>query len=79
MTILRHDKTVDTMGHPALNIGIAKGSTFDRVLIFPTRPMLTYLKDGDPSKLKAPEKLYVAATRARFSVAFVRKTNRDGA
>lgn len=54
-----------------MNIGVAKGSTFDRVLIFPTHPMLKYLDGGDPSELKAPERLYVAATRARHSVAFV--------
>jgi DNA helicase-2/ATP-dependent DNA helicase PcrA len=71
VTVLRHDKNVDTAGLPAMNIGIAKGSTFDRVMIFPTKPMLKYLEDGDETKLKAPEKLYVAVTRARFSVAFV--------
>lgn len=70
-TALRHDKNADTLGLPAINIGVAKGSTHDRVIIFPTKPMLTFLKDGDSSKLKAPEKLYVAVTRARFSVAFV--------
>ncbi|MCE7031634.1 hypothetical protein LY625_03200 [Lysobacter sp. GX 14042] len=40
-------------------------------MIFPTRPMVEYLKKRDPTKLKAPERLYVAVTRARFSVAFV--------
>jgi DNA helicase-2/ATP-dependent DNA helicase PcrA len=54
-----------------MNIGVAKGSTFDRVMIFPTKPMLRYLDDKDETKLKAPERLYVAVTRARFSVAFV--------
>lgn len=71
VTILRDSKRFDPLGLPALNIGVAKGSTYDRVLIFPTKPMRTYLRDGDPSKLKAPERLYVAATRARYSVAFV--------
>jgi DNA helicase-2/ATP-dependent DNA helicase PcrA len=71
VTILRHDKNVDTMGLPAMNIGVAKGSTFDRVMIFPTKPVLRYLEDRDETKLKAPERLYVAVTRARFSVAFV--------
>jgi len=71
VTVLRHDKNVDTAGLLAMNIGVAKGSTFDRVMIFPTKPMLKYLEDGDETKLKAPEKLYVAVTRARFSVAFV--------
>ena len=71
VAVLRHDKNVNTEGLPAMNIGIAKGSTFDRVVLFPTAPMLKYLEDGDTTKLKAPERLYVAVTRARFSVAFV--------
>jgi len=71
VTALRHDKNANTLGLPATNIGVAKGSTHDRIIIFPTKPMLTYLEDGDASKLKAPERLYVAVTRARFSVAFV--------
>lgn len=71
VTTLRHDKNADTLGLPATNIGVAKGSTHDRVIIFPTKPMLKFLEDGDPSKLKAPERLYIAVTRARFSVAFV--------
>jgi hypothetical protein len=73
VTLLRHDKRAKTLGLAAMNFGVAKGSTFDRVLIFPTEPMLAYLKDRDPTKLKAPEKFYVAVTRARFSVAFVIK------
>lgn len=71
VTILRRTKKSDTMGFPALNIGVAKGSTFDRVMIFPTRNMREYLEHGDPSQLNEPQRLYVAATRARFSVAFV--------
>lgn len=69
--VLRHDKRANTLGIPAMNIGVSKGSTFDRVMIFPTKPMLDYLKKRDPAILKAPERLYVAVTRARFSVAFV--------
>lgn len=71
VVVLRHSKAVDTAGLKAMNIGVAKGSTFDRVLIFPTKPMLRFLRDRDASKLDAPERLYVAVTRARFSVAFV--------
>jgi DNA helicase II / ATP-dependent DNA helicase PcrA len=71
VTILRNDKNADTCGLPAMNIGVSKGSTFDRVMIFPTKPMIAYLKDRDETKLKSPERLYVAVTRARFSVAFV--------
>jgi len=69
--ILRHSRRADTKGLPAMNIGVAKGRTFDRVLIFPTKPMLRYLRDRDEKKLKAPERLYVAVTRARYSVSFV--------
>jgi hypothetical protein len=69
--VLRDRRTSDTFGLPAMNIGVAKGSTFDRVLIFPTNPMRRYLDDHDASKLRAPERLYVAVTRARHSVAFV--------
>jgi DNA helicase II / ATP-dependent DNA helicase PcrA len=71
VTILRYDRTYDTLGLPAMNIGVVKGSTFDRIVIFPTKPMMQYLRHGDPSQLKSPEKLYVAVTRARFSAAFV--------
>jgi hypothetical protein len=59
------------MGLSAMNIGVSKGSTFDRVLIFPTKPMLKYIKTKDPSALTAPERLYVAVTRTRRSVAFI--------
>lgn len=71
VVVLRHDKRANTLGIPAMNIGVSKGSTFDRVMIFPTKPMVEYLKKRDPAILKAPERLYVAVTRARFSVAFV--------
>jgi hypothetical protein len=70
-TILRWNRTSDTLGLPAMNIGVSKGSTFDRVLIFPTKPMLQYIKSGNPDVLAAREHLYVAVTRARHSVAFV--------
>jgi DNA helicase II / ATP-dependent DNA helicase PcrA len=70
-TVLRWNKRTDTLGLPAMNIGLSKGSTFDRVLIFPTQPMLQYIKSRDPHKLAAREHLYVAVTRARHSVAFV--------
>lgn len=70
-TVLRDSRKAKTMGLTAMNIGVSKGSTFDRVLIFPTQPMLKYIKTGDPSVLAAPERLYVAVTRARYSVAFV--------
>ncbi len=69
--VLRDSKRKDTLGHPAINIGVSKGSTYDRVLIFPTTPMKQYLASRELPKLRAPERLYVAVTRARYSVAFV--------
>jgi DNA helicase-2/ATP-dependent DNA helicase PcrA len=54
-----------------MNIGLAKGRTYDRVLIFPTKPMKEYLKTQEVAKAGDIAKLYVAVTRARFSVAFV--------
>jgi hypothetical protein len=71
--ILRHSKVSQTQGFSAMNIGLSKGSTYDRVLIFPTKPMAAYFRDRDPSKLadKARSSLYVAVTRARYSTTFV--------
>jgi DNA helicase-2/ATP-dependent DNA helicase PcrA len=69
--VLRWDKRAGTQGLPALNIGLSKGSTYDRVLIFPTKPMLAYIESGDLTNFKTRENLYVAVTRARYSVAFV--------
>ena len=55
-----------------MNFGIAKGLQFDRVLILPNNPIKKYLKTGDIKHVeKSKEKLCVAVTRARHSVAFV--------
>ena len=69
--ILRYNKKMDILGFNAINIGVSKGRTFNRVLIFPTRPMLEYLETEDISKAGDKSKLYVAITRAKYSVAFV--------
>lgn len=57
---------------PAMNFGDAKGLTFDRVLIYPTKPILAWIKDPN-SKIedRSRARLYVAITRAKYSVAFV--------
>lgn len=75
--VLRNSKKTDTLGLPARNFGVAKGRTYERVLVFPTKPIRTYLHDGDVSNLKEPERLYVAATRAQFSVCFVMPQDSD--
>lgn len=69
--ILRYSKKTDTLDFHGINIGLAKGRTYNRVLIFPTKPMLDYLKTEDISKSGDKSKLYVAITRAKYSVAFV--------
>lgn len=69
--ILRYNKKTGTLGFDAINIGASKGRTFNRVLIFPTKPMLEYLKTEDISKAGDKSKLYVAITRAKYSVTFV--------
>ena len=55
-----------------LNFGVAKGIECDRVLIVPHRPIKKYLKTGDLEPVqKSKDKLHVAVTRARHSVAFL--------
>lgn len=60
---------------PVINFGDSKGMTFERVLIYPTKPMLEWIKNHN-SKLapKSRARLYVAITRAKNSVAFVDDT-----
>lgn len=55
-----------------LNFGEAKGLTFERVLIFPHGKAKSWLATGQLTHIeKTLAKLYVAVTRARYSVAFV--------
>lgn len=59
-------------GLPTINFGMAKGKTHDRVLIIPNKMIDNYLASNDKSKImKSCAKLYVAITRARYSVTFV--------
>ncbi|MDE1454113.1 RecBCD enzyme subunit RecB [Bacillus paralicheniformis] len=54
------------------NFGASKGKTFDRVLIYPTVDMIKWIKDSStPLKFQTQCKLYVALTRAIFSVGIV--------
>ncbi len=70
--ILRYDIRTNTQGFSAINFGVSKGLTFDRVLIFPNSLIQKYLKTGETSHvLKSRAKFYVALTRAKYSVAFV--------
>jgi len=56
---------------PFINIGIAKGLSVPRVLIGPTTGMIDFLQKDKPMDETPSCSLYVAVTRARFSVAFV--------
>lgn len=70
-TALRYDSRSDTSGVSAINIGIAKGSTYDRVLLFPAGTMRKHVVDGKTLAAGTRAKLYVAITRARYSAAIV--------
>ncbi len=70
--ILRHSKKTDTFGLPAINIGASKGRTYDRILLFPTKRWVSYFESHDTSKAGDIIKLYIAITRAKYSVAIVR-------
>ncbi|WP_461166881.1 hypothetical protein [Tsukamurella serpentis] len=58
-------------GVAAMNFGVSKGGTFDRVAIFPTSGIRSFLASGKLLAPKAACGLYVGVTRAIHSVAFV--------
>lgn len=59
-----------------MNFGESKGLSFDRVLIYPTKPILKWIKDNQ-SELKSTSrsKFYVAITRAKYSVGIIVENN----
>ena len=85
---LRYDKDTKDINQdfPVMNYGLSKGLSFDRVLIYPTKPIEKYIVDGI-LKIKSKKKnkkmneelqdafdiakFYVAITRARYSVGIV--------
>jgi DNA helicase-2/ATP-dependent DNA helicase PcrA len=70
--ILRLDKKTPCNNLPAMNFGESKGLTFDRVLIFPHGLAKKWLSTGNLTHVeKSVTKMYVGATRARYSLAFV--------
>jgi DNA helicase-2/ATP-dependent DNA helicase PcrA len=69
--------------HRVMNFGEAKGLSFDRVLIYPTKPFIEWLKSNNTELAPTSRsKFYVALTRARHSVGILydynEKTNVDG-
>lgn len=70
--LLRYNRLSESYGAEAMNFGLAKGLQFDRVLIVPTAPIKKYLATGTLGKKPVyRDRLHVAVTRARHSVAFV--------
>lgn len=70
--VLRYDKNTKFDKDNVLNFGQSKGLTFNRVLIIPNGPIKKFLKTGDYLNIKASKaKIYVAFTRARYSVAIL--------
>lgn len=69
---LRYNAKTSCGKHEAMNFGEAKGLSFSRVLIFPHGGAKSWLASGKLSLIeKSATRMYVAATRARHSVAFV--------
>lgn len=69
-------KTAVNENYRVMNFGESKGLSFDRVLIYPTKPFLDWLKDNNAELAETSRsKLYVAITRARHSVAILCKSN----
>lgn len=66
--ILKYDAKTDTGEIPSFNFGQCKGMTFERVVIYPNKPLLDFLTG---TGLKSPEKYYVAVTRSKYSIAIV--------
>lgn len=58
--------------YDAINFGNSKGLSFDRVLIYPTKPMMDWIKNNSSDlKPTSRSRFYVAVTRARYSVGIV--------
>jgi DNA helicase II / ATP-dependent DNA helicase PcrA len=59
-------------GRSGLNFGSSKGLTFDRVLIYPTKGIMAWIKDNQSQlAVNTRCKFYVAVTRAKHSVGIV--------
>lgn len=63
--------TARTVDLPFRNFGVVKGLTTDRVLIYPSKPIQNFICTGATLADKTGCGLYVAVTRAKYSVVFV--------
>jgi len=66
--VLKYSRATDVGGVASFNYGECKGMTFDRVLLYPTKPLTDFLSG---KKLGSQEKYYVAVTRPRYSLAII--------
>ncbi|MCB0742554.1 MAG: UvrD-helicase domain-containing protein [Ignavibacteriae bacterium] len=65
-------KTEVNQNYRVMNFGESKGLSFDRVLIYPTNPILKWFADNNSElAVTSRSKLYVALTRARYSVGII--------
>jgi superfamily I DNA/RNA helicase len=65
-------KTQVNPRYSAMNFGESKGLTFERVLIYPTKPILDWIFNNNSELAPTSRsKFYVALTRARYSVGIV--------
>ena len=67
---INRGKQVNT-NFAVMNFGESKGLGFDRVLIYPTKPILDFILKNKNLDGTSRAKFYVAITRARYSVAIV--------
>ena len=56
---------------PVMTYGESKGLGFDRVLIYPTKPIMEFILKNKNLDGSSRAKFYVAITRARYSVGIV--------
>lgn len=65
-------KTKVNENYRVMNFGESKGLSFDRVLIYPTNPILNWFNDNNSELAPTSRsKLYVALTRAKYSVGII--------
>ena len=70
--ILRYNKkTPVSPSAKAINFGMAKGRTFKRVLIYPTKTITDWILSSKDMALETRSKFYVAITRPRLSAGIV--------
>lgn len=68
--LIYDSKTNVNKNYITYNFGLSKGLTFDRVLIYPTKDILKWFKTYNIKlKEQTKAKLYVAITRAKYSIA----------